>query len=323
MEAMNVEAASNVIEVNKLCKSFRGKIFGKPIHALKSVDLEVGRGEIFGLLGPNGAGKTTLIKVLLGVIQRSEGSASLLGLPAGDRRSRRKVGYLPEQLKLPVHQTATTALNFYGQLSGMSGQEMRKKRDEILSLVGLLGRQHESVKRFSKGMQQRLGLAQAIQHDPELLILDEPTDGLDPVGRSQIRTILKTLRDQGRTVFLNSHILQEVELVCDRVAILGSGELKFVGRIDELTPEQHDSALIVTEGEQDLPDETKAHFAGLQLRREGTTFHWNLPIQEQSTVDHFVDELRKSHHSILSVRRQKKTLEDAFLDLIATDAEVL
>ena len=318
------ENSDHVIQIRGLSKNYPGKIFGRPFAALKSVHFQVGRGEIFGLLGPNGAGKTTLIKVLLGVIRRSQGEAKMLGFPAGDRRGRQRVGYLPEQLKLPWHQTANTALEYYGRLSGLSAGEVRRKRSEILSLVGLTGRERESVKRFSKGMQQRLGLAQAILHNPELLILDEPTDGLDPVGRSQIRTILKTLRDQGRTVFLNSHLLQEVEMVCDRVAILSRGELKFVGRIDELTPEQNMAILVETYGDGERLHSLADQFPGWKVAPlEDGRFSLTVPVVDQPDVDRLLDALRGIEHSILSVNRRKKTLEDAFLNLIATEAEVL
>ncbi len=205
---------------------------------MQDVSLDVGRGEIFGLLGPNGAGKTTLIKVLLGLVRGSSGAATLLGFPAGDRRGRRTVGYLPEQLRIARHHTARTALQFYGQLHGLDATTIRKRSSKLIDLVGLQGRDVESVKRFSKGMLQRLGLAQAMLHEPELLFLDEPTDGLDPIGRSQVRSVLQQLRDQGRTVFVNSHLLQEVELICDRVSVLDRGRVRYVGTIRDLTPNE-------------------------------------------------------------------------------------
>ena len=231
-------SASAAIEAIDLGKSYRTGWFRRRFDALRGLTLRVERGEIFGLLGPNGAGKTTLIKILLGIVRRSAGSASLLGRPAGDRQSRLRVGYLPENLRIGTHHTARTAMDFYGQLSGLSRRQILAKRDGLLDAVGLADRSNESIKRFSKGMLQRLGLAQALLHDPELLILDEPTDGLDPVGRSQVRNLLASLKEQGKTVFVNSHILQEVELICDRVAILDRGNLRAVGTVDEIAPQQ-------------------------------------------------------------------------------------
>ena len=174
--------------------------------------------------GAHGAGKTTLIKVLLGVVRRSAGQASLLGHPAGDRRGRIHVGYLPENHRIPRHHTGNSALSYYGSLSGLSLKEIRRRRPALLETVGLAKWGDSSVKKYSKGMLQRLGLAQAMLHEPDLLILDEPTDGVDPLGRSELRRVAAA-ESAGKTVFLNSHLLQEVELVCDRVAILNHGEV--------------------------------------------------------------------------------------------------
>ena len=178
-----------VIEVQNLRKTYRDGLFRKrKVEALRGVTLEVPRGEIFGLLGPNGAGKTTLIKILLGIVRKSEGSAVLLGRPAGNRHSRQKVGYLPEGHRLPHHLTGHTALEYYGGLSGLSPGEVRRRRDGVLATVGLSEWGRTPVRKYSKGMLQRLGLAQAMLHDPDLLILDEPTDGVDPVDRNTTRT---------------------------------------------------------------------------------------------------------------------------------------
>src|SRR6516225_11299422 len=201
---------SPAIEVESLSKTYRDGLFSrKTVEALRGVTFQVERGTIFGLLGPNGAGKTTLIKVLLGIVHKSGGKASLMGLPAGDRRGRRSVGYLPENHRIPRHHTANTALEYYGALSGMRGRDIRKRRPELLELVGLSAWGGSSVKKFSKGMLQRLGLAQALMHDPELLVLDEPTDGVDPVGRKHIRDVLRGMEERGLTIFLNSHLLAE------------------------------------------------------------------------------------------------------------------
>ena len=204
------------MDVRELEKVYAGGWFGRSVNVLRGVTLQASAGEVFGLLGPNGAGKTTLIKILLGVVKPTRGSASLFGEAVGSADVRSRVGYLPESLSIDSHHTARSALRYYGRLSRMSANDIARRSDELLELVGLRNRDRESVRRFSKGMRQRLGLAQALLHDPDLLVLDEPTDGLDPVGRSEVRRVIERLRDAGKTIFLNSHILQEVELVCTR-----------------------------------------------------------------------------------------------------------
>ena len=193
---------TSAIEVDSLGKIYRdGLIFGKSFMALNGVSFKVQRGEIFGLLGPNGAGKTTFIKILLGIIRKSSGQASMLGYRAGSRAGRQQVGYLPEQLRIPQHMTGYTALEYYGNLSHVSTRVVRKKRPELLDLVGLGERGSEPVKKYSKGMRQRLGLAQALLHEPKLLVLDEPTDGLDPGARAEMRKVIRRLCDEGVTIF--------------------------------------------------------------------------------------------------------------------------
>jgi ABC-2 type transport system ATP-binding protein len=312
-----------VITIRDARKRFRGGIFRRDLDALRGVSFEVQRGTIFALLGPNGAGKTTLIKILLGIIQQWHGSATLLGQPVGNRRCRKAVGYLPENLKLARHHSAHTALGYFGRLSGLTSSEIRQRRPRVLEMVGLRGREKESVRRFSKGMQQRLGLAQAMMHDPELLILDEPTDGLDPVGRSQVRATLQQLRDEGHTVFLNSHLLQEVELICDRVAILDAGQLKFVGTLDELTPHQHTAIdLELVGNDQQVRDALHPLKVESHLITPAGIHRIHAIADQQYEIDALIDRLRQRRISILRLTRRRKTLEDAFLDLIAVQAEV-
>ena len=317
-------ADRSVIEIDQVSKVYRHGWVGKGVHALEDVSFKVLPGQIFGLLGPNGAGKTTLIKVLLGIIRATSGKAKLLDFSAGDRRGRIRVGYLPEHLRLARHQTARTALELYGKLSGLSNAQITERRDELLKTVGLEGRDQESVRRFSKGMQQRLGIAQALIHDPELLILDEPTDGLDPVGRSQIRQLLQQLKQSGKTVFLNSHLLQEVELVCDHVAILDHGQLKFVGTMEELSPPDSTDLMIHAAGAE---TDVRAAVEGepeLQIEplKDGG-FLLQVTVHDQSNADRLVDQLRHHQVSIVRLNRRKKTLEDAFLELISQKAELV
>src|SRR5204863_4264972 len=189
------------------------------------VSLTVERGHIFGLLGQNGAGKTTLIKILLGITRLTAGNASLLDEPAGSAAVRRRVGYLPEDHRFPDYHTGASLLDFYGALLDVPRRERARRIPEALEQVGLRGRMDYKIRTYSKGMKQRLGIAQALFHDPEVVFLDEPTDGVDPVGRREIRAIMARLKGEGKTLFLNSHLLGEVELVCDRVGILQEGEL--------------------------------------------------------------------------------------------------
>ncbi len=232
-------AESPAIEVRELHKTYRDGLFGRrSFEALKGISLQVQQQEIFGLLGPNGAGKTTLVKLLLGIVRKTRGEALLLGRAAGDRRGRREVGYLPENLRLPRHHTANSALDLYGQLSGLSSAEIRRRRGALLELVDLSDRAKDSIRKYSKGMLQRLGLAIALLHDPQLVFMDEPTDGLDPAARAKVRQVLQRLKREGKTIFLNSHLLQEVEMVCDRVAILDRGVLRGIGSVEQLVGRQ-------------------------------------------------------------------------------------
>lgn len=308
-----------VIDVRALKKTYRdGWLRPQRIEALKGVSFRVERGTIFGLLGPNGAGKTTLIKVLLGIVRKTDGTATLLGRPAGDRRGRRRVGYLPENHRIPRHHTANSALEYYGSLSGMSGRDIRRRRPELLELVGLKDWGRSSVKKYSKGMLQRLGLAQALMHDPELLILDEPTDGVDPVGRSEMRAALQQLKSEGKTIFINSHLLQEIELVCDRVVILVQGELRREGLIEEITRRQQAEIELTLLGSEAAIREALALQEIASLKPLGDNrFRVVLQIPDQAAVDQSIDGLRTGGISIEELVRRRDTLEEAFLDIVA------
>lgn len=317
--------ADPVIEVRDLRKSYRsGLIFRKSLEALKGVTFRVEAGEVFGLLGPNGAGKTTFINVLLGIVRKNGGTASLLGQQAGFRRSRERVGYLPENLRIPRHLNALSALDYYGGLSGLSREQIKVKQGELLELVGLSDRARDPVRKYSKGMVQRLGLAQALLHDPDLLFLDEPTDGLDPVGRSHVRNLLHELRDAGKTVFLNSHLLQEVEMVCDRVAILDKGMLKRIGSVTEIASDQLEGLDL----ELELSGPKKAILQALGDRpiSKGETlgqdhFRCVVRLADQAAADRCIDDLRSKQVSIIGISRRRITLEEAFLDILAEPVE--
>ncbi len=315
---------SPAIDVRQLHKIYTEGLFTKKkYHALRGIDLQVGRGEVFGLLGPNGAGKTTLIKTLLGIVRRSSGQAFMLGDPAGSKSARSKIGYLPENLSFPAHHTAAQALRFYGRLSLVPENEIRSRSTELLEQVGLLGRERELVRKYSKGMRQRLGLAQAMLHQPELLILDEPTDGLDPVGRSEIRRLINWLKEQGKTVFLNSHILQEVELVCDRVAILAGGQLRGVGTPAELTHQFHGAlstkVRVELSGEQaDVEGIRQAQACDLLLLPDGR-WQFSANVESQADIDQLIDRLRDNRLSIHQLQRTRPSLEEVFLSAVQTN----
>jgi len=327
------------IETRDLSKTYvEGLLRRKRQPGLKGVTLRVERGEIFGLLGGNGAGKTTFIKTLLGIIRKTSGEASLLGFPAGDRRGRKLVGYLPENLRVPRHLTGFTALEYYGNLSNVPTRIVRQRRGPLLEKVGLAGRARDPVRTYSKGMLQRLGLAQAMLHDPEMFILDEPTDGLDPLARSQVRGYLIELKRQGKTIFLNSHILQEVELICDRVAILDKGVLKRVAHVAEITSGR--GGLVAggngqpAEAEEELelhldltgPEaEIRQTLGTLPISKwqpfSATDFRVVTRMPSQIAVDSLIDRLRTAGVSIVGLSRRRVSLEDAYLEIVAEAAE--
>lgn len=339
-------SASNIISVDRLAKTYRGGSLLRrgDIQALQGVCLHADAGQIFGLLGPNGAGKTTLIKILLGVIRATGGRASLFGLPAGSSEARRRVGYLPESLRVDRHHTARTALNFYGKLSRLDNPTIARRSDELLELVGLARRDRESVKRFSKGMLQRLGLAQALMHDPDLLILDEPTDGLDPLGRSEVRRVIEQLRDAGKTIFLNSHILHEVELICTHLAIMANGKVLASGPIAEMVgPFGPTASDIIVELEFELPAIAGLIEAGLPTdeRRDrvwlrilepaisesvtwlgdpptqnSTRYRCQLSCEHRAALDEIVDRIRGAEGSLIRLVPHRQSLEQTFMRLV-------
>ena len=238
-----VSQNQNVISLECVSKVYGGNTF-----ALREVSLHVGAGEIFGLLGPNGAGKSTLVKVLLTVVKPSVARGEMLGRPIGDKKTLARVGYLPEQHRLAPYLTARQAVEFVAALSGVDRATRKKRAAELLDRVGLSKWMERRVNVFSKGMRQRAGLAAALVNDPQIIFLDEPTDGVDPVGRVEIRDLLIQMRREGRTVFLNSHLLGEAEQVCDRVAILVQGRVVKQGSMADLQKESSRQELTVRWG---------------------------------------------------------------------------
>jgi ABC-2 type transport system ATP-binding protein len=301
-----VPSAESVISVRDLRKTYGS------VEALKGVSFDVKAGEIFGLLGQNGAGKSTLIKILLGIVRKTDGDAELLGQPAGDSSVRKRVGYLPEDHQFPQYHTAYSLLNFYGQLYGLSGSERKAKIPEVLETVGIAKRMHSKIRTFSKGMKQRLGIAQAFFHDPKVIFLDEPTDGVDPVGRREIRELMEELKNRGVTVFVNSHLLGEVELLCDRVAILQRGELMRLGTVADLTRQENRFVIGLAAG-QDFPMEA---VKALNLTVEKVADKWEVVVPDWGMIDRVLPVLSQSGVSVRHLVEKKQSLEDVFVSMV-------
>ncbi len=318
-----IDSSQVVIETSRVSKTYRRGFFGKkPFQALNDVSLQVPKGEIYGLLGPNGAGKTTLIKILLGIVRKSGGTATVLGHAAGSMEARRNIGYLPENHRIPRHLTANTAMEYYGSLSGMPMSEIRAERSRLLDLVGLKGREKERVSGYSKGMLQRLGLAQSMLHRPQLIILDEPTDGVDPVGRREIRDVLKQLASEGHSIFLNSHLLQEIELICTSVAILNHGKLLKTGSVKDLTVALADSPIqMQLTGDERAIRNAFANQSGVIIREVTPgAFSVDVRVARQEDLDLLVDTLRSANVSIWRLVRREQTLEEVFIGIVGAAA---
>jgi ABC-2 type transport system ATP-binding protein len=289
---------------------FRGK---RQITALQDFSLEVQSGQIFSLLGPNGAGKTTFIKILLSLTLKSGGSASLLGHEVADPAARARVGYLPENHRYPGYLTGEQILHSFGSLSGVAGPTLKSRATELLELVGMKDWRNVKAKKYSKGMLQRLGLAQAMINDPDLLFLDEPTDGVDPVGRAEIRDLLRNLKTRGKTIFLNSHLLSEVELISDRVAILDKGRLLRVGTVDELTTTGERYHIGI---EGTIPPEFRTELAAKVMKASEVNNGISVDVGGIGELNELIDMLRRHRVSIVSVAKERTTLEESFLSLI-------
>ena len=304
---------SKAIETTGLNKIYQSSFGNKKVHALNEFNIEIPQGMIFGLLGPNGAGKTTLIKLLLGITFPTSGSAKILGEEISDYKIKKKIGYLPENHKYPAYLSGGDVLYFFGSLSGMKGEHLRNRIDELLKIVKLEEWKKTKVKNYSKGMMQRLGLAQAMINDPDLIFLDEPTDGVDPIGRKEIRDLLIKLKEQGKTIFLNSHLLSEVELITDRVGILNKGKLLKEGNVKDLTARKEEYKIRFASGnEYLLSDDLTAKYS-LAKSNDG---YYSLKITNSADLDKIVDELRAKGLTIVELVQQKDTLEDMFISLI-------
>jgi ABC-2 type transport system ATP-binding protein len=300
------------IEASGLSKVYTARFGSRRITALGGIDLSVEQGQVFGLLGPNGAGKTTTVKILLGLTRPTAGRASLLGRTASDPESRRRVGYLPEGHRFPGYLTARQTLTIFGRMSGMETRDLRRRAPELLERVGLAEWADVRVKKFSKGMTQRLGLAAALVHDPEVLLLDEPTDGVDPVGRREIRDLLQEEAKRGKTVLLNSHLLSEIERTCDRVAVLRGGKVAAAGRIEDLTASGSRYKLVAT----GVDDALLAAFRETGASVERVNGHLDLSAKDLDHVNALVDRLRAAGGKLQELTPVRSSLEDVFVDLV-------
>lgn len=296
--AIHIEGLTKVFEVGK-----------SQVTAVDHLNLDVNEGEIFGFLGPNGAGKTTTIKMLLGLIFPTAGSATILGKDIGDIQVKREISYLPESPYFYDHLTGRELLDFYGRLFGLSAQVLKQRTDELLELVGLADAGEKSLRQYSKGMMQRIGIAQALINDPKILFLDEPTSGLDAIARIEVRRIIQRLKEQGgKTVFLSSHQLLEVELVCDRVSIMNRGQLVRVGNVEQLLVGS--DMEIIGEG---IPEEGLARIRALVPDARTQDGRLTAVHSDEEIIGQIIDIVRAHKGHIISLTPQRRTLEDLFV----------
>jgi ABC-2 type transport system ATP-binding protein len=308
----------NVIQTLNLAKTYGGLV-GTKVHALRGVDVHVEQGEAFGLLGPNGAGKTTLVKILLGLVRATGGEAALMGRPVGDPMARLRVGYMPERRTYPEFLTAGQVLDLFGRMLGMDSALRRQRIEQVLEEVEMTNWRDHRVGGFSKGMQQRLALAQALLPDPDVLFLDEPTEGIDPLGRVAIRRILRRNLEQGRSLFVNSHMLTEVEMLCSRVAILVKGKVVRHGPLQELTsPEAQYRITLATEDE----DRVRGLMVGIddapeRMQSAAGISIWKLQVADRDALNAVVDRIRADGVAIEEIQRMRSTLEEVFVETIS------
>lgn len=293
------------------------KVYKGKVHALRGIDMRVGRGEIFGLLGPNGAGKSTLVKILMTVIRPTKVAGHVLGHPVGHKATLARVGYLPEHHRFPDYLTGGQVLDFYASLAKVSRADRQRRAPELLELVGMREWAKTQVRGYSKGMRQRIGIAQALMNDPDLVLLDEPTDGVDPVGRRDIRNVLTEMKRRGKTVFINSHLLSELEMVCDRVAILVQGSVASQGTIQQLTKgqERYEIEVALPEGVT-LEASLGAGAASLGPNVKVDRGMLRIDTADTAAAQPVIDLLRSHGVMIRAVRPVRPSLEDLFMQAV-------
>ena len=306
---------AGIVEIENLVKDYEvGFLRKRRVRALDGLSLTINQGEIFGFLGANGAGKTTTLKLLMRLIFPTAGTARILGRDIGDIAMHDRIGYLPENPYFYDYLTALEFLNFCGQIFGIPQSTRNKQAKELLERVHLdESKWNTQLRKFSKGMLQRVGLAQALVNDPEVVFLDEPMSGLDPIGRRQVRDLIASLKQEGKTVFMCSHILSDIEVLCDRIAILKQGRLSHVGYLNELQEDAHNQLEIVATGTD--ADNLKTRLEGLgRWEVNSTATGVRIKVDDEKDVDVVLKSVREAGGKLVSVQLLKPSLEELFLD---------
>ncbi len=304
------------IETFALEKSYQVGFWSKrQRQALQPLTLAVEEGEVFGYLGPNGAGKTTTLKLLMGLVYPTSGSAKILGRPLDDRHMKAQIGFLPEQPYFYDHLSARELLHYLATVSAVPAKERGRRVDQVLRRVGLQEHAGVQLRKLSKGMLQRVGIAQAIVHDPKLIFLDEPMSGLDPIGRREVRDLIQSLKDEGKTIFFSTHILSDAETLCDRVAVLNNGQLRGIGVVADLAREISGKIEVVWEGVAALGPIAEL---GAETHGSGSIFRAVLP---EAMLERAVDVIRNTHSKLVAITPLRATLEDFFLQKLQAEPD--
>ena len=305
-----VDTQDSIVRVDGVVKDFRTGLGLLRKRVLHGISFRVRRGEVFGFVGPNGAGKTTTLKILMGLVHADAGSASVLGHDVGESAYRRHVGFLPENPYFYEFLTGREFLDFYARVAGVPGSERPARVRSLLEEVGLTGAADARLRTYSKGMLQRIGIAQAIVHDPSIVFLDEPMSGLDPIGRKEIRDLILRLNHEGKTIFMNTHILSDVELVCHRVAILVMGEIRFEGCVHDFIPEEQKTADVVLRGVAPEAAAALEERCGAELRGQGDRIEFRVPEKRVPDALRLALDLGAE---IQAVTPHRVSLEEVFL----------
>ncbi len=306
-------AESGIIHVRDIVKDFRPGFGIRKKRVLHGISFDVAAGEIFGFVGPNGAGKTTTLKVLMGLIRATSGSASILGHDVTETAFRREIGFLPENAYFYDYLTGRELLEFYARLSGVPAARRADRVSTLLDWVGLTDAAEVRVRAYSKGMAQRVGIAQALVHDPSVVFLDEPMSGLDPIGRKEIRDLIIRLRSEGKTVFMNTHILSDVEMVCDRVAIIVHGRIRYQGRTEEFLSDGEQMCEIVVAGvSSELASKLEEDFEA-PLRGVGERIEMRV---KEKQVEAVLAAVLEDRGQVMAVTPQRVSLESIFMDAV-------
>ena len=303
-----------VVKIDALSKIFKVGFWGRRVTAVDGLSLEVRRGEVFGFLGPNGAGKTTTLKILMGLIYPTSGAAWIFGRSVGDALAKAKVGFLPESPYFYDYLTGREFLKFYGHLFGLWGKILDTRIDELLELVGMAHARDLQLRKFSKGMLQRVGIAQALINDPELVVLDEPMSGLDPVGRKEVRDLILRLKESGKTIVFSSHILHDAELLCDRVAMILKGRLVASGHVSELIDQgtTHSVELVIDHLSPDGLEHLRPLIEKVVVQGDRLL----AVLRHPGDVDAALDIVRAAKASLISLTPHKSSLEDLFIRMV-------